>query len=200
MTGYLWVSEHKQAEFWSFGDQAAMDGCSVCAQGTISRSSSFTLQICIHSRRAGREGRDSVLWQSPEAPRGEPLLTKTHPSTEAHMHLSAWAWEPSGTPTGSWWQSAPSDSPDLICPVLFEGHILYHPADGKPERPPPLRDQSRDRACTLLVAQVYEAVLWAPRGFGNHARASRMSGGGDMSPSSNVFWFLMRQFFNRTAI
>lgn len=73
-----------------------MDGCSVCAQGTISRSPSFTLQICIYSRRAGREGRDSVLWQSPEAPGESPFLQKPTPAQRAHMHLSAWACEHSG--------------------------------------------------------------------------------------------------------
>lgn len=73
-----------------------MDGCSVCAQGTVSRSSSFTLQICIYSRRAGREGRDSVLWHSPEAPGESPFLRKPTPAQRAHMHLSAWACGHSG--------------------------------------------------------------------------------------------------------
>lgn len=100
------------------------------------------------AERAETQSCDTVLkpqgrapsYKNPPQHRGPTcILVREHVNTQ-------------GTPTGSWWQSAPSDSPDLICPVLFEVHVLYHPTDGKPDRPPPLRDQRRDRVCTLLVA------------------------------------------------
>ena len=75
MTGCLSLG-HKQAAFWSFGGLASMDGCSVCAQGTISKGSPLTLQNHVQSRRAGREGRDSVLCQSPGTPEESPFLQK----------------------------------------------------------------------------------------------------------------------------
>ena len=125
-----WLSpstRHKQDAFWSFGGSASMDGCLVCAQGTIPKDSPCTLQIHVQSGEQA-EGRDSVLCHSPGTPEEIPFLQKLTQFTGLTGFLELEPVSTQGTLPGSWWQPVPWEAPKFHIPSFFRSSHSVPPS------------------------------------------------------------------------
>lgn len=87
------------------------------------------------SENRQRGQRFSVPRQSPGASEESPFLQKPTPAHRACMHSREWACEPSWHTHRLQVVLRPIWIPRSPCPRLLGVHILYHPADYKPDTP-----------------------------------------------------------------